>query len=379
MFISTEILSRFPRIELSYEKVLHKKVPADLYVLIPKGFKVFVWLTKWQEKNVCLVISKHKDSKETKIFNYPYIYNPDCTLGSVGTNSIGTILHGTLFDYNNVKHFSCEEICYYKSQNISKERRLDILKDFFRNNQGIDNKTGITQRSLIIGLPVMTCDLETAFSIANQLPYIVYSIQLHSINGIKIGAYLVKNGMPAAVQQAALQAPAVQQAHMMQQAALQAPMKQQATAVQQAPVVQPQHKIQLPLYNNNNNNKEAILKVRASIEDDIYNLYCLEADKVTEKWIGIAMISTYKTSTMMNKLFRKIRENDNLDFLEESEDEEDFENTDINKYVDLEKSLLMKCVYVKRFKKWQPLSVFNNNNTNDMPIFTYNEIKKREY
>jgi len=92
------------------------------------------------------------------------------------------------------------------------------------------------------------------------------------------------------------------------------------------------------------------------------------------------MISTYKSSTMMNKLFRKIRENDNLDFLEESEDEEDFENTDINKYVDLEKSVLMKCVYVKRFKKWQPLSVFiNNSSSSDIPIFTYNEIKKREY
>ena len=135
MFISTEILSRFPKIELSYEKVLHKKIPADLYVLIPKGFKVFVWLTKWQEKNVCLVISKHKDSKETKIFNYPYIYNPDCTLG-LGTNSIGTILYGTLFDYNNVKHFSCEEIYYYKGQaqkNVF-EKKFDILKDFFINN-----------------------------------------------------------------------------------------------------------------------------------------------------------------------------------------------------------------------------------------------------
>lgn len=373
MFISPEILNRFPKIELSYEKVLHKKIPADLYMLIPKGFKVFVWLTKWQEKNVCLVLSKYKDSKETKIFNYPYIYNPECTLG------IGTILHGTLFDYNNVKHFSCEEICYYKGLNISRERRLDILKDFFKNNQGIDNKTGITNRSLIIGLPVMTCDLETAFSIANQLPYIVYSIQLHSINNTKFGAYLVKNGMPAEEVTAAVQAPMMQQAPMIQQAG--AVQQAQAPAVQQAPAAIQQNKMQLPLYknNNNNNNKEAILKVRASIEDDIYNLYCLEADKVTEKWIGIAMISTYKSSTMMNKLFRKIRENDNLDFLEESEDEEDFENTDINKYVDLEKSVLMKCVYVKRFKKWQPLSVFINNNNNDMPIFTYNEIKKREY
>ena len=368
MFISPEILTRFPKIELSYEKVLHKKIPADLYILIPKGFKVFVWLTKWQEKNVCLVISKHKDSKETKIFNYPYIYNPECTLGFVGTNSIGTILHGTLFDYNGVKHFSCEEICYYKGQNISKERKFDILKDFFRNNQGIDNKP----KKLIIGLPVMTCDLELAFSIANQLPYIVYSIQLHitasnNTNTNKIGAYLVKNGMPGSdVSDVSDDA------------------KILPFEIKHAPHIR-EPIIQLPMpkaykNDNNNNNKEAILKVRASIEDDIYNLYCLEADKVTEKWIGIAMISTYKTSTMMNKLFRKIRENDNLDFLEESEDEEDFENTDINKYVDLEKSLLMKCVYVKRFKKWQPLSVFiNNSSSSDMPIFTYNEIKKREY
>jgi hypothetical protein len=364
MYIPTEILTRFPKIELSYEKVLHKKVPADLYILIPKGFKVFVWLTKWQEKNVCLVISKHKDSKETKIFNYPYIYNPDCTLGFVGTNSIGTVLYGTLFDYNNVKHFSCEEICYYKSQNISRERRFDTLKDFFINNPFfIDN----TPKKLIIGLPVMTCDLESAFSIANQLPYIIYSIQLYTVNGsnpinaIKSGAYLVKNGMPGSdVSDDAKILP---------------------FEIKHAPHIR-EPIIQLPMpkayKNDNNNNKEAILKVRASIEDDIYNLYCLEADKVTEKWIGIAMISTYKSSTMMNKLFRKIRENDNLDFLEESEDEEDFENTDINKYVDLEKSVLMKCVYVKRFKKWQPLSVFINDN-NDMPIFTYNEIKKREY
>ena len=40
--IKDQMLSAFPSIELSYEKVLHKKVPADLYMLVPKGYKVFV-------------------------------------------------------------------------------------------------------------------------------------------------------------------------------------------------------------------------------------------------------------------------------------------------------------------------------------------------
>jgi hypothetical protein len=56
----------------------------------------------------------------------------------------------------------------------------------------------------------------------------------------------------------------------------------------------------------------------------------------------------------MNALFRTIKENANLDLLEESDDDEEFENTQMDKFVDLEKTVLMECVYSKRFKKWQP-------------------------
>lgn len=59
----------------------------------------------------------------------------------------------------------------------------------------------------------------------------------------------------------------------------------------------------------------------------------------------------------MNSLFRKIRENLNLDFIEESDDEEDFQNGAEDKYVDLEKKLVMECTFHKRFKKWIPLRV----------------------
>ncbi len=51
-----QLLNRFPSLELSYENVLHKKVSADLYMLIPKGQKSFAWFTYWKENNYCFIL-----------------------------------------------------------------------------------------------------------------------------------------------------------------------------------------------------------------------------------------------------------------------------------------------------------------------------------
>jgi hypothetical protein len=59
----------------------------------------------------------------------------------------------------------------------------------------------------------------------------------------------------------------------------------------------------------------------------------------------------------MNALFRKIKENVNLDSLEESDDDEEFEDDRIDKYVYLEKELKMKCQLNPKFKKWVPKSL----------------------
>ena len=69
------------------------------------------------------------------------------------------------------------------------------------------------------------------------------------------------------------------------------------------------------------------------------------------------MISTYTDSVMMNSLFRNIKENNNLDFLEESDSDEDFENVSEDKFVDLDKNIVMRCEYVKKCRKWRPLVV----------------------
>ena len=69
----------------------------------------------------------------------------------------------------------------------------------------------------------------------------------------------------------------------------------------------------------------------------------------------IASIPDYKTSVFMNALFRNIKENRSLDALEESDDEDEFENTNIDKFVDLTKKIKMKCIFNYKFKKWTPI------------------------
>ena len=63
----------------------------------------------------------------------------------------------------------------------------------------------------------------------------------------------------------------------------------------------------------------------------------------------------------MNSLFRIIKENNNLDLLEESDDEEEFENIRLDKFVNLEKKMKMKCVYMKKFNSWKPIEISNDN------------------
>ena len=67
------------------------------------------------------------------------------------------------------------------------------------------------------------------------------------------------------------------------------------------------------------------LLVKPHLQNDIYEVFSQGNDK---KLIsrGFTYIPDYKTSIFMNKLFRTIKENDNLDALEESDDEEEFEN-----------------------------------------------------
>jgi DNA-directed RNA polymerase subunit RPC12/RpoP len=68
-----------------------------------------------------------------------------------------------------------------------------------------------------------------------------------------------------------------------------------------------------------------------------------------------------KTSVLLNSVFRNIKENTNLDLLEESDDEDEFEDSDnIYQFVDMNKSCEFTCVFNKKFQSWIPLCIYND-------------------
>ena len=120
------ILKRFPDIKLSYDKTLHNKVYADLFMIVPKGPKAFLWFTYIDNNNVAIVLLLNKRGNIQSLDVYPMCFNADL--------SLGTLIYGTFFDVNGCHHFTCEEIYTHKSRPVfgmSLRDKLDIFNDIF--------------------------------------------------------------------------------------------------------------------------------------------------------------------------------------------------------------------------------------------------------
>lgn len=89
--------------------------------------------------------------------------------------------------------------------------------------------------------------------------------------------------------------------------------------------------------------------VKPDIHDDVYMLY----DVDTQEYKGNMLIQNYKQSVYMNSLFRNIKENECLDLLEESDDEEDFEDVREDKYIMFDEKTV-DCCYNAKFNGWMP-------------------------
>jgi hypothetical protein len=294
-----DILSKFPNIELSYETSVHKKVyDYDYVVAIPEGNKFFAWFTIFKEQNVCMIleITNNKQIKNIEIVQ--------CCFKDSLCYGIGSIFYGTIFNKNNIRFFAIEDIFYSCGKKID---NLIPIKKFYFIKLTFDNELkqkAYFQNSLVFGLPLMNIKFE---SIIKEIDFLQYKIS--SINFIHY-----KNG-------------------------------------KKSTRILPHNKI---LGFGNDNKREKVFKVKPDIQNDIYHLYT--CDDYLE---GTAYICNYNCSVMMNKLFRNIKENQNLDALEESDDEEEFQDDRIDKFVYLDRIYNMICRYNYKFKKWEPIRVAN--------------------
>ena len=337
------LLNRLPTLELSYEPKLHKKVYAPLYYIIPKGPKALIWYTYWKDKHVCLLIKLNERGNYSDVQLFPTVFSDKLALG--------TIIYGTYFLHYNRNYFSCEQLYYYKGLVVAKKpymERLNLLLELFNSHV---EQVAYTNTSLVVGLPVIVETYEEALEQLDQLPFKTYGMGAYgptvhgpTAHGPTSYGPTAHASNPTAFAPTAFAPTAFASTSF-------APTSFAPTAHAPTAYARPNAFAPNPFAPI----QKAVFKVKADLAADNYHLYTNE-----DHFYETAMVPTYKCSVMMNTLFRKIKENGNLDLLEESDDENEFENNAIDKFVDLEKSVSMECVFSKRFKKWQPVKIVNN-------------------
>tara|TARA_B110000046_G_scaffold42882_1_gene47659 strand:+ start:1245 stop:2207 length:963 start_codon:yes stop_codon:yes gene_type:complete len=295
-----QILRNFPEIKLSYVKNLHKKVirTANIYIAIPKGKKYFVWFRTYKMKPHCFILEIDSYKKGIRT-----ISKKICCFEEQLCTGLGTIIYGTLFKQGDITLFSTEDIFYLKGNNLTKcnlYEKLNYLDDLFKHNI---KRHFYNKNNIIIGLPIMKSSRKDLIDELEKVNYAIYAIQLRYYKG---NDYFLNER-----------------------------------------------------YINQTYKK--IFMVKANITDDIYSLYVLDTKTQSPVLQGTAIIPDYKTSVMMNKLFRHIKENYNLDLLEESDDEEEFENISSTKYIK-NTEYIMECVYISQYKRWKPVNISTSKN-----------------
>jgi hypothetical protein len=314
-----ELLRRLPDLKLSYENI-HKKVFSEMYFLIPKGKKHLAWFTYFEDKKVCIFIELNQGTEKSikDMYIVPQVFDKKMVLG--------TIFYGTLFTMNEKKFYSIENIHYYRGKNVEfndEQYKLGLLRNIFEHDL---KQTIITNRGICFGLPIIESSFENAIACAKQLPYEIYSIQNRDFNG-KTNLY-------------------------------------NSTLYKCTDV---------------DENENKIFSVRPDIQNDVYHLYVRSGNNGNNlEFFDIAAIPDYKTSVMMNKLFRNIVENARLDAQEESEDEVEFENTEPDKYVSLHKEFMMVCQFHKRFCRWVPIQLSALQTSSLSHIITDQQVKQHE-
>lgn len=310
----SSLLKHFPNIELSYETMVHKKVYSSDFVLaIPEGHKYFAWFTTFKTQNVCIIleITENKQICRIEIVNTCF----QCQL------SYGTVFYGTIFKYKNARYFCTEDIYYYKGVDVSKKpfsEKLDIFKTIYSSEL---KQKYFFECAVIFGLPLISNLFQNVVGTIELLPYKIKHIQFRNSTGdarIYNMVYTKQN----------------------QFGGTSSTQHQQISGLR------------------NDLKREIVFKITPDIQNDIYHLHYYDPQtnkEGAENIFDFAYIPDYKTSVMMNKLFRNIKENANLDALEESDDEAEFEDDRPDKFVFLDKTFNMVCVWNNKFKRWAPV------------------------
>ena len=294
---------------------------------IPHGKKGYLWFTFDKYHDVCYLFEINREKKIVK--------GSRMNIGFDRSLAIGTVLYGTLIsDYTGATTaFIIEDVTFYRVVPLDTERQIDklcILQNLFT------NFTEPNTNNIRIMLPVMwqtkfkDTDIAYPDYLPDTPPYNVHHIQYRSSTEKMpfVNVFVARKGAVVSL------------------------------PVQPVVMVRAQHEYVpiRPVFTKPQYKYPAIFNVTADLQFDIYHLFAFGKNN-QRVYYNVAYIPNYKTSVFMNGLFRNIRENKNLDFIEESDDEDDFQNLNEDKYVDMKKTILIECIFDRKFKKWTPVQV----------------------
>lgn len=330
-----DIMRRFPTFELSYETVSHKKVSSDYNtcLAIPYGKKAFMWFSFLRDNDVCFLMELGREKKVGRV--------QMVQLDNVNRLSLGTLFYGTICEVgdspNMTRYFVIEELLFWQGISLVKlpfGEKLGFLHSFFQDpkNTQILSAINIAQLKLPIMWGISEDEINNTHippNWTNRIPYTIHHLQYRSLT--TIFPYInvtMTQGNTAIVKSAP------------------APLLDEFVFI---PPALPKYDFAKPQYK-----MPTIFEVKADLQNDIYHLYAY-GQSSQRIYCGLANIPSYKTSVFMNGLFRNIKENRNLDSMEESDDEDDFQDMRIDKHVDLKKTLAIECIFNTKFKRWVPV------------------------
>lgn len=359
-------------VEIYYENHVHKKFLADVYAVIPKGKKCALWFTNNQCWMFQIAKRPYQQTQQTQQTQQPHqpqqtpqlrppLHQPAVvTFDDVRMLTMpcmdnawyygnGTILYGTCMPDN--KRFSVENVHYFcgakQPQNGDMNRFIELFDSL---------KQCKIELPFRFFMPIMHSSFGAALNDALAITsYDVFCIQHRFLKrncteykNLLIHLAESQQQMTPAKAPVKLFFPKQSHApHSITETISKTNEHTRMPVPMSMPMPMPVHVPRVPL-----TQPQRTFIIKPDAQNDIYYVLHNKDDPITDTTM-IAHIPNYKISVMMNSIFRNIKENRNLDALEESDNEDEIVEPD-HYVVDMNRCVRMTCTFNHRFKRWQP-------------------------
>jgi hypothetical protein len=344
--------------KISYEINTYKKVSASGFYIIPRGKKCIVWLTLYKGAQEAIFFDVDpRDHSKIKFVSIRAIH-PSQQFHFDDFQGSGTVLYGTLFNHgpDQQQFFAVENIHVYENacvDHLNVVQKDELLYTLF-SKSGLSSSTRAVNApahvQVVFGVAVKCGTYAEALKVANTpsiVPYSVYAIQgrFHTQTDNKYYQNCQSQGGDK------------------HQGGDKNPLRSASEPLCGGGDKRPLK----PLYSDSNTFPQGggkLFMVSPQPLVDTYTLRCPISNVVEPE---PAHVGDYKTSVLLNSIFRTVRENASLDAAEESEDEEVFQASQqmhIEGYISSSSApeRAMICTYNYKFKRWVPLRLGPNQN-----------------